>query len=379
MTRVARWPAMMTIALPLMVGCGATDLIPPAHPDPDDLYWALDLDHHAVAIAMAAPYKRLQLTATPRNFLGEALVGLPAPRYQTTDVDRVAVTADGMLVAVAPTTAPVAVIAQLTYGNLNHTATAMVSVVDIAVPPVLTSLSIQPVPPDSAKVAIRSQGPGTLLADTLDARAVDSTGSFIPLYPRDNAGVLPLYFRSSDPAVARVDRNTGEVVALHRGTTTMVATTNAFGVAGTDTLVYRTGWPVATLIHVVNDGTSGAPMSALHYDITIGTGGAVAWGIPQTGALATTDSADIIFADDQVANVLPIAPILDRLQSLGPLASFYLCRMDCTVGGNITFDGASPNPVRPIGRHFPTPGVYEYHGGRAAAGVHGRVVVVDER
>lgn len=377
--RVASWRSIVALTALLVIGCGDLELAPPIRPDQPDLFWELNLDHHAVLIAKGAPYDTLRLTATPRNFRGDALVGLPTPKYRSTDTDRVAITADGVLIAVGRTTAPVAVIATLTAQNLTFADTAMIGVVDVEAPKMLASLSIHPIPPDSTKAGLVTVG-FLGLNDTLPVRARDDAGDAIPIYPNDDAGVLSLYFRSADTTIATVDRNTGVVVGMQVGTTKMIATTNAFGFTTADTVVYRVGWPLFHVVHLY-DNAARTMFNVRLSDITIGVGGTIVWQI--VTELRPLDFAELIFADDQLGNVRAVAPYLDLVNTISPIISILSsCSVDCTVGGSITFDGAYQRvgylDGLSFGRHFPMPGVYEYHGTHKAAGIHGRITVVDE-
>src|SRR5260221_10327275 len=65
------------------------------------------------------------------------------------DTSAVRVTAEGLVRAVS-TTSGVSVIAELGVGPVRHADTAMVIVTNLSSPPLLASLSIHPVAPDSA-------------------------------------------------------------------------------------------------------------------------------------------------------------------------------------------------------------------------------------
>src|SRR5690349_9594539 len=116
------------LALPLglvsSVGCQGDHLTPTtALVDPAELYWSLELSHHAVTLSTTAPYDTLTVAATPKNYAGESLAGTPV--YTTTDPRAVVVTPTGVLIAVAPTVPfqPVVVYATMTIGNLKHSDT----------------------------------------------------------------------------------------------------------------------------------------------------------------------------------------------------------------------------------------------------------------
>lgn len=220
-----------------MLACG------PAEPSPVSVqlghtYWALELNHHAVLLSTTVPWDTLSLMGTPLNHLGQPLLNLAAPQYSSADVRHVMVTPDGVLHAIAPLAEnqEVLVTARLTMGGVTHVDTVYVRVMDTPnPPPVLHSLSIHPLPPDTAKEAV---GPDVFLftRPPLVARSADSSGA-----PLAN---LPVYFRSSDPRAASVDRLTGVVTSAQMGPVTFYASTTAFGVTKADTLPYRIGWPV---------------------------------------------------------------------------------------------------------------------------------------
>lgn len=379
----ASWPAILTMAVLLVLGCGDQDVVPPLHPDQQDLFWELDLDHHAVLLAKGK-YDSLRLTATPRNYRGDALGGLSTPKYRSTDTDRVAVTLDGVIIAVGRTTTPVAVIATLTSQNLTLADTAMVSVADVEVPQRLASLSIQPIPSDSAKVAVVTYAPPHVLNDTLPVRAFDDVGGAIPIYPYDEAGILPLYFQSVDTTAANVDRNTGVVTGMRVGSVKIMATTNALGVTAADTVLYRVGWPVVRHFHVTENAartayelSHGSANNVGSSNLILGTGSTVIWSMI---ALGPTDFAELVFPDEQLANVRPVAPYLDLLNTIYPFIFYWAsCAVDCTAGGNVVIDGANHPEIWTFARHFPVPGVYEYRGVGKAAGIHGLITVMDER
>src|SRR5881394_859856 len=129
-----------------MAGCGGVDPVASyAGPvtDPTLLYTSLTVDHPAITMSTVAPYDALQLTATPRDALGNPMTGLPAPMYLSSDTTKVRVSADGMVTAVG-TVIGVRVIATLVAGPVSHVDTALIDVTNTATPPKLASLSIQP-------------------------------------------------------------------------------------------------------------------------------------------------------------------------------------------------------------------------------------------
>src|SRR6185369_15450543 len=141
-------------------------------------------------------------------------------------------------------------------------------------PPMLASFSIQPVPPDSAKLAA-----GIVvyhITSPLVARAADADGVALD---------LPVAFRSSDPSIATVDRHTGLVDGRQPGTVTFSASTTAFGVTKTDALPYRVGWPLfrnVDVIRVASAGLGGLVPAVVPSEFTVGTGAIVFWNMDST-------------------------------------------------------------------------------------------------
>src|SRR5690348_7928741 len=136
-------------AVLVFASCGSDAVAPTPTSNPTALYWALTLDHHAVTLATTSPYDTSRLTATPRDPSGAPLSVPIAVTYQSTDLAHVGVSPEGVLQAVAPAS-QIQVIATLSLGNVTHVDTAVVNVTTDSAPPVLTTFSIHPVPPDSA-------------------------------------------------------------------------------------------------------------------------------------------------------------------------------------------------------------------------------------
>lgn len=398
--RVRRIPPA-TFWLPLALGCQA-NLGPPTQPNIDDIFWNLKLSHHAVTMSTTAPYDTLTVTATPRNRAGVPLAGLPAVQYTTTDARSVAVTSDGMLVAVSPTSFnPAQVIATMTAGNLRHTDTVYVKVVDTPTPPVLGNLSIHPVPPDSAK---RAANPfyvnplGTLkieafLAHPFPVRVSDTADNTL-------SGVL-VFLESADTLTARFGFggtgrvvevfafpfifNRPSIVALRPGFVNLYASTTVFGVTKVDTLRYEVGWPVAAMIQVNPFATrgpgnffteaSGIPggLSIPGVQVKIGAGGVVAW-----MAKGVAEATDVVFDDPtNVRGVEIAAPLLNT--NWYPLWCTDYLITGCATGGDFVLP-PTPSVVADSEsiayRAFPVPGVYEFH--NRLNGANGRIVVVGQ-
>jgi hypothetical protein len=375
----------LLLALPLLSACESDSLKPPVTPAPSELYWALELDHHAVTLDTLAPYNTLRLTATPRNAAGEPLAELPAPQYFSRDFTKVEVTAEGLLVAKAPTSGPVWVLATLTVANLKHQDSALVKVtaLDPASPrPVLARLSVQPLEGDSAKAPVDILFSGSL-DRVLPVRATTADG-----VPLDAVlGPVPVYFRSSDRTTARVgpwepkppgrsdNLSAGQIAAIRPGSVTFYANTTVFGVTKVDTIPYRVGWPVFAGVDVTGpeERDAGIPLGTfLAPEMTVGEGAVVGFGIRNLFQPDPAFETDVVFAEADVAKIVALTEATEILPGLSGYFCFFFGVADCGVGDIVL------GPSFTIAwRVFPEPGTYEYHS--PTRGTRGRIVVVDER
>lgn len=303
----------------IVLGCSSGDVAAPKPAqDPSLLYWALTLDHHAVNLSTAAPYDTLQLVATPRTATGEGLLDTGTVVYSTSDLSTVRVSPDGLVQAIAPG-AGVMVIASLTLAGLTHADTAMVNVTSNPNPPVLASLSIHPVPPDSAKRAAALFGNGY----PWQVLTTDTSGNPIP--------DLAVNCTSSDATVASVPASCGFIQSWRPGHVILTASTTAYGITKADTLAFTVGLVDAAIAFLQPDKPLGT--------ITIAKGGTVQW-LNELG-----QPADITF--DDTTNV----------------AADPSCQ--CGSGNIPPFDDARS-------RLFPVPGTYTYQ----SSAIHGGGTVV---
>lgn len=346
----------------IVVACGAENVDPPPIADADTVFWALELNHHAVAMSTVPPYDTLSLEATPRNHQGETMHGLGAPWYVSRDPARVAVTREGRVVALGHVAAPVAVIATLTVNDVTHADTVMVVVDDQASPPRLKTFSAHPVPPDSAKT-----GSGPL--DYLPLFASDSNDVPLAMTSGFNAG-YPVRYRSSDPTVGSIDPTSGAITGSRPGRVTMYASTTLYGIAKADTVAWRIGWPIMASLGLAIQSAGGLTAPAFFpSEVIVGTGAVVSWvihpPIPET---------DITFDDDDVPNLLNLDAGETRVVEFSRMFSCgYDGAFDCEQSGNIMLGPTVPGAFRTLA----APGIYEYRS--VALGVSGRVIVVDER
>lgn len=337
------FPVLAAAAL-VVCGCsGDAAVAPPPVTDVSQTFWSLTLDHHAVTLSTVAPYDTIRLTATPRNAAGEPLSGLPVPTFASTDLERVQVDADGLVHALEAGSL-VKVVATLAHGNLVHTDTVLITVTNDASPQLLDSLSIHPVPPDSAKLAVTT-------TKLVNARFLKADGTQIP--------GMAVYYTSADPTIAKIDRTTGRITPIRLGTVDIVASATAYGITKADTVTYVIGYPAGMVLTVMTHvNASGQVVASFDPSVvTIGTGGTIL--IPNTSGVAI----DMTF--DDPTNVAAV-----RDQCLPNL------QYQCESGNIAAFGGDSIalNNIR--SRRFPVPGTYPFRS--TIFGTTGKIVVVDE-
>lgn len=347
--RAAR-AGLSVVAMIVVVGSCKVDAVAPVpSTDISQLFWTLELNHRAVNLSTVAPYDTIRLVATPRNAAGEPLTGFPPPSFKSSDLDRVQVDSDGVVHAIRAGT-KLTVVATLSVGNLTHTATAVVNVRSLATPPVLDSLSIQPLPGDSAKWAFSTAFAGN---KTLAARATDVDGNPIT--------GLAVYYASSDPTTATIDSTTGLITPVRMGRVTFYASTTAYGVTKADSLPFRIGLPLNGGPQITRQWDS-AGNARYVFDTpvwTLGVGAIVGW-LNRTGI-----PTDITF--DDPTHIVQV----DLLCA----AFAFFCGE-----GNIEPFGPPPGDpnfwVYSRFRYFPTPGTYTYRS--TTFNVTGKIVIVDE-
>jgi hypothetical protein len=363
----------MLKALPLVLvvaACGGYDAPTIYEPitDPAQLYVALTLDHGAINLSTAAPYNTLQLTATPRNALGQPLTGFAAPTFRSTQPLRVRVAHDGRVEALQTGTG-ILVIAELAVeGNVRHADTARINVTATASPPVLDRLELDPVPPDSA---VRWLDPSVLFGlyfavlriggiaiepTPITARALDAAGNAIT--------GLQFEYQSLDPATARLPQDGGVAETVRLGQARIVARTTAYGVSKADTVTFTIKPPViqAIILHPAAAGAGGIEPS----DALVQPNGFVFW------TNLSGQTADVTFDDptnvtEVSAAIRDVATNLGNRPDIGSGGAGNITAFEYTGG---TFAGAAARV-----RQFPVPGVYPYR--NTVTGATGRIIVTD--
>lgn len=310
----------------LLAACTQEQVAPRPVTNPTELYFGVTLNHHAINLSTVAPYDTIRLVAIARNALGQPYPHPSRIVYASNDLAHVQINATGFVTAVAPVFGAVITAAD-TIGNVVHIDTAIVNVSDTTPAPVLTTFSIHPIPPDSAKWA------AGYIPGVLAARALDASGNPIPN--------LTVDYEVSDTSEAIIDRQTGVFTGSLPGHVTFYATTTAYGITKADTLPFAFGYPI---VGQVNEDSTGAFFPS---EWIIGTGGSIVW-LPGFRFSHPPDTLDVVFDDStQVAE--------DTL---------FQCR--CGTGNIPAFaDSIGPDgyiaSVAFRARSFPKPGTYTYH------------------
>jgi hypothetical protein len=404
--RSRRCPALswtLALALPLALACGGTESFKPEPiGNPENLFWGLKLNTYGVRLSAAAPHDTFTVVATPVNYKGEPLTGLPAPQFTSSDPAVLLVNEQGRLRARA--LGQQFVIARLTADGVTHTDTVTVQIVDDAAQHPIVSYSIDPIAPDSAKtfsfgtLGLGDVNFGTGFGVGYTHLYGAATSRKLPVQAFDTAGGvitdLPLVVSSSDSTIAAAipeiifDLATFsfKTVPAMRGIRPGVVNIYAgpvtvFGVTKADTVQFRVGWPLYESVFV-HAGIGGGDFNAP--DVKIGPGGIVLWssggaavmGAAGGGSGPTTETSIVFDDPTNVASFNP-NPVADIFA--GPYGAHggfggstgFCDQSDCDASGNIMLPAASVAV-----RRFPVPGTYVYR--NPANGATGRVVVMDE-
>jgi plastocyanin len=322
---------------------------PPVTPapvqDPTTLYWQLTLNEHAVTLATATPYDTLRILATPRTISGSPITNLGEPTYTSLDLDRAYVDTTGLVHAVGVGD-QVQIVASLEENNILHADTLVLNITSEASPLPIATFTIHPDVGDSAKVAAASNV-------TLMPRATDGDGTPI--------SDVAVYFTSSDPSVATIDRTTGFLAPNRPGNVTIYATTNTYGVTKADTLPYLIGHPITLAMQVVSQTSPDGHVVNVFSPNTVelGPGATILFGN------ATTLLTDVTF--DDPTNVAEATQDCGFIPTLCGTGNIDAWARDPTDDSGITGLRA---------RSFPVPGTYTFHS--TIFGSTGTIVIADE-
>lgn len=244
---------LLLLGVASAAGCGS-DTTGPMTASPSQLFYTLQLNYHAVNLALSAPYDTVQLSAVARAADGSVLSDIESVQYSVAD-SSITVSPTGLLTAHYKKDRT-AVIATATVRGVTLGDTVIVQVAQTPLTAPLATLSIQPHPPDGL----------TRAADFVD----DYFGTFkVPYYVTltngdtvcKASGCSPsvvVAFATSDPNIATINQS-GFIQPKRIGHVTFSVSTVAYGVVKTDSLPFVIGYPGNLPYSVAFDSTSTPP------------------------------------------------------------------------------------------------------------------------
>jgi hypothetical protein len=306
-----------TVVLAVGLVCCSGDTTGPAGIPPAQAFSTLALNYHAINLALTPPYDTVRLTTTAHSVVGTMLAGSGRVTYQATD-STVTVDSTGLVTA-HYVTAQTHVIATRTVQGVTQTDTALVAVTSSAFPAPLAAFSIQPRPDglDSARDALDDEG-----------NSLNNGNGNIPLYATigtgnpatdtvcnvNGCGVngdnLVVYYWSSNPAVATINRSHGYVFFLTTpDTVTFFVETYAYGVVKRDSLQFLITYPFRGDIHLTALPALGRPGKVIEMipsTTTVVVGGKVRFFTGALGYHPISDSVTLVFDD---STFVPSGPL----------------------------------------------------------------------
>jgi hypothetical protein len=282
-----------------LLACSGDTTTPVSGPA-KQVYWALQMNYHAINLSVTAPDNTVQLSATALTATGAPLTGIDSVvRYSDPDTS-VTISPTGLVTAHSVTSST-QVIASLTLQGVTLTDTANVQITPTPFPAPLATFSIQPKPDgiDSAKYAID----GYLITGNYQVR--------LPVYATIATGAaatdtvcnvtdcaLLVAFRTSNPSIATIDQF-GNITPLLPGYVTLYASTWAYGITKQDSLVFLVGNPVkipaftTVYVETVVQKGNGQPVAAfVPPTLIVGGGASVSFSID-----SVTDTVDVVFTN----------------------------------------------------------------------------------
>jgi hypothetical protein len=302
-----------------LVGCSG-DTTSPAGLTPAQVFFTLALNYHAINLALTPPYDTVRLTTTARSAAGTVINESGRVTYRATD-STVTVDSTGLVTA-HYVTAQTKVIATRTVHGTTQTDTTVVAVTPNAFPMPLATFSIQPMPDglDSARAAVNTCGCN-----------LNNFNGNIPIYATINTGdpatdtvcnvngcgvngnSLAVYYWSSNPTVATIDRSYGYVnFGTVPDTVTFFVETYAYGVAKRDSLQFLITYPeldVISLQAVPAIGRPGKVMEIVPSTATVVVGARLWFETEVSGFLGyhpISDSVTFVFDD---STFVPSGPL----------------------------------------------------------------------
>jgi hypothetical protein len=334
----------------VFVSCNTSDsLVAPQPNTTSTQFWAVTLNDHALTMSTVAPYDTLRLIATSSDVNGNLAQGLAMPIYTSSDIKDVQVDSTGLVHALG-SASMVVVTVTVSNGTYSLADTAYVNVTNVAPPSPLASLSIQPVPPDSAEES-------SDMIRQLPLIALDSAGDTLP-------GLLA-YYHSLDPATATVDPTAGLISGVYPGRVRLTASATVYGVTKSDTVQYVIGWPLQDFIIIVRGILVGSKVVEGFSPgvVRLSPGAWVAWSNPSGNA-----PIDIVFDDSTTAD--------SALGTFWCSPDFAAYPWLCAAGNIAPFANDSTKLGSGLRvRAFSTVGSHRYHS--ALYGTTGEIDIVD--
>jgi hypothetical protein len=312
-------------------------------------FWSLQVNYHAVNLALTPPYNTVRLEAVPLNARGEPLAGTGLVTFTTTD-STVSVDSTGVVTAQYKTknvNNPTFVVAHLQYQNVTLTDTVAIQVTSIPPAAPLATFVLQPSP--QASTTCNLNVGGSPLIENCGPLVVYATDELGDTLANASLRSILIAYESSKPLVARV-ASSGKITESDTGHVVLSASTWAYGVLMSDSLPFAISWSRYTNIGIrrITPVGSLTPELVFGPPVAINVGGTVAW---QNNY---QDPIDIVF-DDSTAiaegcfvlrcGVLPST-------GTGNVPPFYY---DDTETDTSAFS------LGFIARSFPVAGIYHYH------------------
>lgn len=322
---------------------------------PDALYTKLTLNHHAVTLALVAPYDTLTLRATSYAATGTPLSDSGTTTYRVTlngtPDTSVRVSATGVLEAIAPVSGAI-VEARHTIGNLTLADTAVVNVNDTTPVPMPAAIRLVFGPGDSTHSALLAPGLVYVVAYVTDEQG-DTIPNVVVKYALRNSGQAVLSrsaFIAGRQYIGKLNVGTGAV--------TVEAT--VYGRTMRDSVPYTVTPAIRSLIAVVPRFSVGntTPTDVFEpSDDTVAVGAIVTW-----VNLVTGQNVDVTFNAPSAILGVDSAAYANECR----FRVYNACpKIPAQGGGNITSFAAvdstgGANGVGVRARQFPTVGTYTY-------------------
>ncbi|MHB2033377.1 MAG: hypothetical protein ACYCVE_08395 [Gemmatimonadaceae bacterium] len=362
--------AMGTGAAAVACGDNSSTYTPVAPLEASHMFWELRLQDRAITLSTSAPYDTFRLKPVAVDGQGNSMPFTGNLTFTTSDTHGVQVDSTGLLRAVAATT-NVRIIVTLAAGDLIHSDTAEVNVLNATNPQPLATFTVNAGGPDTVQIA-RGQFHNTA---SLPVVASDASGN-----PIRNLAIDVRSLDTNMVHVCSVNSTSIEVCAYsgltggHPGFARVVASTTTYGARFADTLVVGVSAPLLSRIVIMSRPAKvGAPPEPTfgYGRVSIAPGGTVLWLNSPIFVGGYGLPIDIVFDDPSSATA----------GSLNCHSYVPFFPVD-TASGNIAAFGDRGTTFATVkwaevcrSRTFLKPGTYTYHSTLTPA--TGAVVVTD--